>query len=200
MATMSRSCRPDFTTTATTGDVVTAIEIRRTRNLLRAVSSGGLAHAAWKRGPAKFPIRYLRLQRRLDANTVYQGRDREDPRYRRAERSTSSADLSGGVDSTVAAMLVHEAIGDRQTCIFVNNGLLRYREFEDTLNVYNDNLHLNVRGVDASQEFYARAERRQRSRAKTQGDRRQIHRHFRRRGDKRSAMSSGSFRERSIRT
>jgi GMP synthase (glutamine-hydrolysing) len=62
--------------------------------------------------------------------------------------------LSGGVDSTVAATLVHEAIGDRQTCIFVNNGLLRYREFEDTLKVYNDNLHLNVLGVDASPEFY----------------------------------------------
>ncbi len=63
--------------------------------------------------------------------------------------------LSGGVDSTVAAVLVHEAIGDRQTCIFVNNGLLRYREFEDTLQVYKDNLHLNVLGVDASQDFYA---------------------------------------------
>lgn len=63
--------------------------------------------------------------------------------------------LSGGVDSTVAAVLVHEAIGDRQTCIFVNNGLLRYREFEDTLEVYETNLHLNVRGVDASQEFYS---------------------------------------------
>lgn len=63
--------------------------------------------------------------------------------------------LSGGVDSTVAAVLVHEAIGDRQTCIFVNNGLLRYREFEDTLKVYEDNLHLNVRGVDASEAFYA---------------------------------------------
>jgi GMP synthase (glutamine-hydrolysing) len=62
--------------------------------------------------------------------------------------------LSGGVDSTVAATLVHEAIGDRQTCIFVDNGLLRYREFEDTLKVYNDNLHLNVEGVDASQQFY----------------------------------------------
>lgn len=62
--------------------------------------------------------------------------------------------LSGGVDSTVAAMLVHEAIGDRQTCIFVNNGLLRYREFEDTLDVYNNNLHLNVIGVDASLDFY----------------------------------------------
>jgi len=63
--------------------------------------------------------------------------------------------LSGGVDSTVAAMLVHEAIGDRQTCIFVNNGLLRYREFEETLQLYSDNLHLNVDGVDASEEFYA---------------------------------------------
>ncbi len=63
--------------------------------------------------------------------------------------------LSGGVDSTVAAVLVHEAIGPRQTCIFVNNGLLRYREFEDTLQVYKDNLHLNVRGVDASRDFYS---------------------------------------------
>jgi len=63
--------------------------------------------------------------------------------------------LSGGVDSTVAAALVHEAIGDRQTCIFVNNGLLRYHEFEDTLEVYKNNLHLNVRGVDASADFYS---------------------------------------------
>ena len=63
--------------------------------------------------------------------------------------------LSGGVDSTVAAALVHEAIGDRQTCIFVNNGLLRHNEFEDTLKAYKDNLHLNVRGVDASEQFYA---------------------------------------------
>lgn len=62
--------------------------------------------------------------------------------------------LSGGVDSTVAAVLVHEAIGDRQTCIFVNNGLLRYREFEDTLDLYKNSLNLNVRGVDASADFY----------------------------------------------
>lgn len=63
--------------------------------------------------------------------------------------------LSGGVDSTVAAVLVHEAIGERQTCIFVNNGLLRDREFEDTLEVYRNNLHLNVIGVDASADFYS---------------------------------------------
>lgn len=62
--------------------------------------------------------------------------------------------LSGGVDSTVAATLVHEAIGERQTCIFVNNGLLRANEFEETLRLYKENLHLNVVGVDASAEFY----------------------------------------------
>lgn len=62
--------------------------------------------------------------------------------------------LSGGVDSTVAAALVQQAIGDRQTCIFVNNGLLRADEFESTLAVYKEHLHLNVRGVDASAEFY----------------------------------------------
>lgn len=62
--------------------------------------------------------------------------------------------LSGGVDSTVAAVLVHEAIGERQTCIFVNNGLLRANEFEETLKVYKDKLSLNVIGVDASAKFY----------------------------------------------
>ncbi|MCA1608892.1 MAG: glutamine-hydrolyzing GMP synthase, partial [Acidobacteria bacterium] len=62
--------------------------------------------------------------------------------------------LSGGVDSTVAATLVHEAIGARQTCIFVNNGLLRLNEFADTLRLYEENLHLNIIGVDASNEFY----------------------------------------------
>ena len=62
--------------------------------------------------------------------------------------------LSGGVDSTVAATLVHEAIGNRQHCIFVDNGLLRVDEFAETIKLYKDNLHLNVRGVDASNEFY----------------------------------------------
>jgi GMP synthase (glutamine-hydrolysing) len=63
--------------------------------------------------------------------------------------------LSGGVDSTVAAALVHEAVGERQTCIFVDNGLLRADEFETTLELFKDKMNLRVIGVDASQEFYA---------------------------------------------
>jgi GMP synthase (glutamine-hydrolysing) len=60
--------------------------------------------------------------------------------------------LSGGVDSSVAAMLLHQAIGDQLTCIFVDNGLLRKNEFEDVLHSYKD-LGLNVIGVDAKQKF-----------------------------------------------
>ncbi len=61
--------------------------------------------------------------------------------------------LSGGVDSSVAAALVHRAIGDRQTCLFVDNGLLREGEFESALAFLKQSVHLNIRGVDASQTF-----------------------------------------------
>ncbi len=61
--------------------------------------------------------------------------------------------LSGGVDSSVAAALVHRAIGDRQTCIFVDNGLLREGEFESALALLKQSVHLNIRGVDASEKF-----------------------------------------------
>ncbi|MDH5607917.1 MAG: glutamine-hydrolyzing GMP synthase [Cyclobacteriaceae bacterium] len=61
--------------------------------------------------------------------------------------------LSGGVDSSVAAMLVHRAIGKNLYCIFVDNGLLRKNEFEDVLASY-QGMGLNVTGVDAKQKFY----------------------------------------------
>jgi GMP synthase (glutamine-hydrolysing) len=61
--------------------------------------------------------------------------------------------LSGGVDSSVAALLLHKALGDNLHCIFVDNGLLRKNEFEDVLKQY-ESLGLNIKGVDAKQEFY----------------------------------------------
>ncbi len=64
--------------------------------------------------------------------------------------------LSGGVDSAVAAVIVHRAIGDRLTNIFVNNGLLRKNEFRETLELLRDRMGLQVIGVDASERFLAR--------------------------------------------
>ena len=60
--------------------------------------------------------------------------------------------LSGGVDSTVAAVLLHKAIGKQLHCIFVNNGLLRKNEFQNVLKQY-EGMGLNVKGVDASERF-----------------------------------------------
>jgi len=60
--------------------------------------------------------------------------------------------LSGGVDSTVAAILLHKAIGKNLYCIFVNNGLLRKDEFSSVLTQY-EGMGLNVKGVDASERF-----------------------------------------------
>ena len=61
--------------------------------------------------------------------------------------------LSGGVDSAVTAKLVHEAIGDRLTCIFVNNGLLRRQEAERVQEVFGRNLGLNLIYVDGTDRF-----------------------------------------------
>ena len=65
--------------------------------------------------------------------------------------------LSGGVDSTVAAVLLHKAIGKNLYCIFVNNGLLRKNEFESVLHQYKD-MGLNVKGVDATARFMSALE------------------------------------------
>jgi len=61
--------------------------------------------------------------------------------------------ISGGVDSSVAATLVHRAIGDRLTCIFVNNGVLRKDEFAKVQYNLRTKLHLNIDAVDASERF-----------------------------------------------
>jgi GMP synthase (glutamine-hydrolysing) len=64
--------------------------------------------------------------------------------------------LSGGVDSAVVATLVHRAVGDQLTCIFVNNGLLRRDEAERTLNTFRLNLGMNINYVDATERFLDR--------------------------------------------
>ena len=63
--------------------------------------------------------------------------------------------LSGGVDSSVVAALLHQAIGDQLTCVFVDNGLLRYREGDQVMAVFAENMGVKVIRVDAEQRFLA---------------------------------------------
>ncbi len=64
--------------------------------------------------------------------------------------------LSGGVDSSVVAVLVHKAIGDHLTCIFIDNGLLRLEERDKVEKTFRDNFHINLDVVDASEQFLNR--------------------------------------------
>jgi GMP synthase (glutamine-hydrolysing) len=61
--------------------------------------------------------------------------------------------LSGGVDSSVAAVLCHKALGDRLTCIFVDNGVLRQGEFEQVVSTFREAFHLNLIAIDARERF-----------------------------------------------
>lgn len=144
---------PGFQTTATTGDVVTAME-NDDRRIYCVQFHPEVSHT-----PLGKEILRNFLFKICDCKgdwtpSSFIKEEIEKIRSTVGETDRVVCGLSGGVDSTVAAVLVHEAIGERQTCIFVNNGLLRYREFEDTLQVYKENLHLNVIGVDASADFY----------------------------------------------
>ena len=66
--------------------------------------------------------------------------------------------LSGGVDSSVVAMLIHNAIGDRLTCIFVDNGLLRTNERQKVEHEFRDNFQINLDVVDAADRFLGKLE------------------------------------------
>ncbi len=144
-----------FRTTATTGDVITAIE-NADKQLYAVQFHPEVSHTP--------------LGKEIISNFIFQISNctadwsaasfitEEIAKIKQIVGETGNVicGLSGGVDSTVAAVLVHEAIGNRQACVFVNNGLLRADEFESTLKMYRENLNLNVIGVDASSEFYAK--------------------------------------------
>ena len=142
-----------FNITASTGDVITAIE-NADRNVFAVQFHPEVAHTPRGKDVLRNFLFYICG---FEGDwTPSQFIEEEVERIRSAvgENGKVVCGLSGGVDSTVAAVLVHKAIGDRQTCIFVNNGLLRDKEFEETLSLYKRELQLNVIGVDASEKFY----------------------------------------------
>jgi GMP synthase (glutamine-hydrolysing) len=143
-----------FHTTATTGEIVTAIE-NDERRIYAVQFHPEVAHTPLgKEILRNFLFNICECRGDWTASQFIH---EEIEKIRRTVGETDRVvcGLSGGVDSTVAAALVHEAIGERQTCIFVNNGLLRDDEYATTLALYEKEMHLNVRGVDASEEFYA---------------------------------------------
>ena len=107
--------------------------------------------------------------------------------------------LSGGVDSTVAALLIHRAIGDQLTCIFVDNGVLRLDEAAQIRKRF-ERLQLPLVFVDASDAVPRPARRRHRSRAEAQDHRRDVHRRVRGRGGQARAGRLPRRRARSIPT
>ena len=143
-----------FHQTATTGDVVTAIE-NRTRRIYAVQFHPEVSHTPLGKDVLRNFLFNICECKGDWTSKQFIAEEVEKIRQIVGETDNVVCGLSGGVDSTVAAVLVQEAIGMRQTCIFVNNGLLRAGEFEETLKLYQNKLHLNVIGVDASAEFYA---------------------------------------------
>jgi GMP synthase (glutamine-hydrolysing) len=80
--------------------------------------------------------------------------------------------LSGGVDSSVAAVLIHEAIGDQLTCIFVDHGLMRQNEAAEVVAMFREHYNIPLIHVDAAERFLGEAGRRQRPRDQAQDHRR----------------------------
>lgn len=143
-----------FEVTATTGELITAIE-NNTRKIYGLQFHPEVAHTPQgKEILRNFLFQICNCKGDWTSGSFIQDKIREI-RETVGENDSVVCGLSGGVDSTVAATLVHEAIGNRQTCVFVNNGLLRADEFETTLALYKEKIHLNVRSVDASSEFYS---------------------------------------------
>ena len=84
--------------------------------------------------------------------------------------------LSGGVDSSVMALLLQRALGERLTCIFVDNGLLREGEVEQVLSTFRERYHLDVRHASVAVAVPVPPGRHRRPRAQAPGDRRDVHR------------------------
>ena len=108
--------------------------------------------------------------------------------------------LSGGVDSSVVAVLLHEAIGDQLQCVFVDHGLLRQDEAQQVVRLFRDHYNIPLVHADASELFLEGAGRRHRPRDQAQDDRRAVHRRVRGGGEEDRRRASSWRRARSIPT
>ena len=108
--------------------------------------------------------------------------------------------LSGGVDSAVAALLVHRAVGDQLTCVFVDHGLLRKDEAAQVVETFGRHFHVPLVHVDARERFLSRLAGVSEPEAKRQDRRRGVHPRLRGGGGEAREASASSSRGRSTRT
>ena len=137
-ATTSRHCRRDFTSPARTANAVAAMEDPAAETIRRRIPPGSAAHRIRHANPRNFVFELCGAQRTGVALVLS---PRPWKRFaRQANGARALCAFSGGVDSAVAAALVHRAIGDRLTNVFVDNGLLRRNEFQETLDLLRNRL------------------------------------------------------------
>ena len=143
-----------FHRTAVTSNALAGIANRGAPHLGRAVSSRSASHSAGTAAVARIFFRHLR--RAGDWTPAHFIETTVASIRAKVGKGHVICGLSGGVDSSVAAMLVHKAIGDQLTCIFVNNGVLRKNEFISVQKNLRDKLGLKIVAVDAGDRFLAR--------------------------------------------
>ena len=108
--------------------------------------------------------------------------------------------LSGGVDSSVAALLVHRAVGDQLTCVFVDHGLMRKGEGEQVVKAFRETFKVPLVAVDAEERFLDAAGGGHRARGQAQDHRRRVHPRVRGGGGQARQPAASSCRARSTRT
>ena len=165
---------------------------RRARGIYGVQFHPEVVHTPARPGAARaLPLRRVRLPRR-------RGRWRRSSRPQSRRSAAQVGDgraicgLSGGVDSAVAAALVHRAIGPQLTCVFVDTGLMREGEGEQVVETFRRHQGIELIHVDAADRFFERLARRHRPRGEAQGHRRAVHpgvRGARRRHRRRHASS-----------
>ena len=120
--------------------------------LRHPVPSRGGAHRRRRRTARQLRARHLRLRRFVVDGDVHRRGRAQDPRHRSADAQVVCG-LSGGVDSSVAAALVHRAIGDKLHCILVDHGLLRENEAAEVERIFREGLGIPLAVVDARKRF-----------------------------------------------
>ena len=200
MATGWRRCRPGFSVIAASDNAPLAAMADESRRFYALQFHPEVTHTLQG---GEILRRFVREIAGCDARLGHGQHHRGQRRARSAPRSAATSvllGLSGGVDSSVLAALLHRAIGGQLTCVFVDHGLLRLGEGDQVMATFAEHMGVRVIRVDAEQRFLAALRGEADPEAKRKIIGRDVHRGIRRGGRPSSPASNGWRRERSIRT